>query len=501
MGNTTDFKHFTKQSKKGILVIYINLLYKVFKAIWVLLFLFIQKFSKISEDKLVYIYGFIAFILLFFLIRAYLIFKNFQFKIDKEYFVLKQGIFKKTNTEIPFDRIQNINFKQNIIQQIINVHEVNIETAGSTKAEISIKALAFNDAKALKNAITIYDKKETIVEKVTKEKPFLKIGFLELLKVSLTENHLQSLLLLFAVLVGFFQQINDLFDGLGQKETIDKYISENTSALETSVFLIVGFLILLTITAVLSSVVRVVFKHFNLTVYIKNNALEIYQGLTTKKSVILKRNKIQHITIATNPIKKILGISFITFKQAISGKVAGKKQKDKIIRIVGCKTEQINQIKKLLAIHTQLEEIPFQKSNKYLKIRNYIRSLFFFIPLNLLFYFGMEEYNAFWINILVIPMYLISVHFFYKKRIFKFSEDVLCIGFGILETHNTYLPFYKVQNIKLKQTIFQERKNVADLIFQTASGKLKIPCIDLEKAMFIYNYTLFKVESSTKSWM
>ena len=31
-------------------------------------------------------------------------------EIDKEYFVLKQGIFKKTNTEIPFDRIKNINF-------------------------------------------------------------------------------------------------------------------------------------------------------------------------------------------------------------------------------------------------------------------------------------------------------------------------------------------------------------------------------------------------------
>jgi len=53
----------------------------------------------------------------------------------------------------------------------------------------------------------------------------------------------------------------------------------------------------------------------------------------------------------------------------------------------------------------------------------------------------------------------------------------------------------------LKQTIFQAQKNVADLVFQTASGKIKIPSIQLEKAQQIYNYTLFKVETSKKSWM
>ncbi len=381
------------------------------------------------------------------------------------------------------------------------MHEVNIETAGSTKAEISIKALSFTEAKALKKSITVFDKKEISNKEETTEKPLLKVGFLELMKVSLTENHLQSLLILFALLVGFFQQISELFDGLGKREILDNYISENTSALETNVILIVGLLMFFTIVAVLSSVVRVVLRHFNLTVYVKNNALEIYQGLTTKKSVILKRNKIQHITISTNPIKRKLGISFITFKQAISGKTGSKNQKDKVIKIVGCKDAQIKAVKELLTFNVGLQDLNFENSHSYLKSRNYFRSLFFFIPLNILFFFGMEDYNAFWINGIIIPIYIISVEVFYRKRIFKFSENVLLIGSGILETHKTYLPFFKVQNIKLKQTIFQARKNVVDVVFQTASGKVKIPCISLEKAEKIYNYTLYKVETSRKSWM
>ncbi|HCY97256.1 MAG TPA: hypothetical protein DHU86_03750, partial [Polaribacter sp.] len=239
MDSTENFRQFRRQSKKGILVIYLNLIYKALKAFWLLLIIFIQKFSNISETTIFYIYLGVGGVLLFFLIRAYLIFKNFQFKIENQHFILKKGIFKKTSISIPFDRIQNINFKQNIIQQLINVHEVNIETAGSSKAEISIKALSFKAASALKNAVAIDEYTRGVENKET-TKPLLKVGFKALMKVSLTENHLQSLVLLFAILVGFYQQITEISGGLGKEGILDSYIFKNNAALESSVFLIVG---------------------------------------------------------------------------------------------------------------------------------------------------------------------------------------------------------------------------------------------------------------------
>ena len=500
MDNKEDFSQFRRQSQKGILVIYINILYKALKAFWFLLFLFIQKFSEISEDKLVYIYIGIAALLIFFLIRAFLIFKNFQFKIAHNHFILKKGILKKTNTSIPFDRIQNINFKQNIIQQIINVHEVNIETAGSSKAEISIKALSYKEASALKQAITILDTNSSAISNIeTVEKPLLKVDFFTLIKVSLTENHLQSLLVLLAVLVGFFQQINDLFDRLGKQDLLDNYITKNTSSLESNILLIVGFLILLSVIAVLSSVVRVVLRHFNLTVFLKNSTLEIYQGLTTKKSVILKKDKVQHITISHNPIKKRLGISFITFKQAISGKV--KKKQDKIIKIVGCKATQVLAIKDLLFPDENFDDLVQNFSDSYFRMRLYFRCVLVLIIINIGLYLGFGNSAIFWINSLLIPIFISVTELSFKKMYYLFNTDVLIVGSGTIETHTTYLPFFKVQNVKLKQTLFQAQKNVADIVFQTASGKIKIPCIPMERAQHIYNYTLFKIETSQKLWM
>ena len=188
MLNNSLFADFSKQSPKGILVIYLRLLYKVLKATWFLLFLFIQKFSKISSETLIYIYIGFALLLVFFLIRAYLLYKNFLFKIDKNHFILKEGILEKTNTSVSFDRIQNVNFKQNLIQQLINVYEVSIETAGSKDTEIAIKALTFDKAQALKKELSQVEKSVVSV-KEEQPKPLLKINFKELIKVSLTEKH------------------------------------------------------------------------------------------------------------------------------------------------------------------------------------------------------------------------------------------------------------------------------------------------------------------------
>jgi putative membrane protein len=319
------------------------------------------------------------------------------------------------------------------------------------------------------------------------------------MKVSLTENHLQSLVLLFALLVGFYQQISDISDGLGKQEVLDSYLFKNNAALESSVFLTMVLLLFLTVMAVISSMVRVLLRHFNLKVYLKDSSLEVYQGLITKKSIVLKKDKVQHITISHNPIKKRLGISFITFKQAISGKV--KKKQDKIIKIVGCKKEQIVVIMDLLFPNEILETENKHFSNIYFKFRLYLRSLAFLGVLNIVFVLVPLGNLVFLANLVLLPMAVFFVELKFRKRYYFFNENILVLNAGSVETHRTYLPFFKVQNIQLKQTILQAKREVVDVVFQTASGKIKIPCISMVNAQEIYNYTLYKVETSLKSWM
>lgn len=500
MPDSFDFSQFSKQSAKGIFVIYVNLIYKVVKALWILLFIFIQRFSKLSTTNTTYIYLGILVLLLVLLVRAYLIYKNFQFKIENEHFILKQGILKKTNTSIAFERIQNINFKQNLVQQIIGVFEVSIETAGSSKTEISIKALSLEKATALKEFIAKNKNDNQKILQKEENKPLVNIGVKALFKVSLTENHLQNLLLFLALLFGLFNQIQQIFDGLGQTENLDGFIEENANAFSASLFFILFILISLTIIALLTSFVRIFLIHFNLTAYLKKDAFEINQGLFTKKSIVLKKTKVQNITISTNPLKRIIGISFITFKQAVSGQLNHKK-KDKLIRIVGCKKNQVATIKSSLFNADKVENCDKKFPDNYFKRRLFIFTFLFLIIAYLGIFLGFQHYEIFYSVILVIPFVVFLILKKVKKRFYKISDEILLVGKGLLETHHTYLEIFKVQNIQIQQTIFQKRSNVADLVLQTASGKIKIPCIPFKDAIKVYNHTLYKVETSQKEWM
>ena len=499
MSNVHRFTEFSKQSPKGILIIYGSLLYKLLKGTWFLLFLFIKDFSKMSEVTLGYIYIGIAVVLLLFLLRAFLLYKNFRFKIADNHFVLKQGILKKTNTSISFDRIQNINFKQNLLQQFIKVYEVSIETAGSIKTEIAIKALSYEKAQELKQQILLTENSFQENTAVLEEKPLLKINILELLKVSLTENHFKSLLLFLAILIGLYQQVADLVNSLGSTNDFDSYFDEGAAVIYGSLILIAVFLLLLIVIGILASFVRVFLFHFNLTVFIRDEAFEINQGLTTKKSIVLKKEKVQSITISTNPIKEKLGISFVIFKQAVSGK--SRKKKNKSIKIVGCRADQITKIKELLFDTKTFETAEKHHSDTYYKTRMYFRASLLVFLFNLFLYLSFQDVTLFFMNLLLIPFLCLLIHLSFKKRFYKSSTDLLLLGSGSMGTHYTYLPFFKVQNIQMKQNIFQERRNIVDLVFQTAAGKIKIPCINKKKAIGIYNYTLYKVENSTAPWM
>lgn len=494
----TNFSEFSKQSPKGIIVLYFKQIYTTLKLFWILLFFAIKDFSKFSKIGENYIYLGILVVLLFFLIRAFLIYKNFLFKIDNNHFILQQGIISKTNTSIPFHRIQNINFKQNLVQQIINVYEVSIETAGSTDTEIAIKALNFEDAKNLKSVILDSKEINESIVKQSTEKPFLKISILELFKVSLTENHLRNLFLFFAILLGFFQQIQQIADSFGETETLDGFIKDSTNAVSTSFILVFTLLVFLTITAFITSFVRIFLVHFNLSAYLKKDAFEINQGLFTKKSIILKKQKIQNITVSTNPLKRLIGISYITFKQAVSGKINHKNEK--VIKIVGCKKNQVDDVKTNLYQFKDIEAQDKMYPDTYYKNRVYLFNLLFLVIIYVSIYIFTEPFFLYSL-VLILPIYGFLIQKKINKRFYKLNEEMIVVGNGMIETHHTYLELFKVQNIKLKQTIFQQRSNVTDLILQTASGKITVPCLSYSKAIEMYNHILYKVETSHKSWM
>ena len=132
--------------------------------------------------------------------------------------------------------------------------------------------------------------------------------------------------------------------------------------------------------------------------------------------------------------------------------------------------------------------------------RVYLFNLLFLVIIYVSIYIFTEPFFLYSL-VLILPIYGFLIQKKIKKRFYKLNDEMIVVGNGMIETHNTYLELFKVQNIKLKQTIFQQRSNVTDLILQTASGKITVPCLSYSKAIEMYNHILYKVETSHKSWM
>ena len=78
---------------------------------------------------------------------------NFYYYIEGEELIIKSGLFQKKVINIPFDRIQSINFGQNLIHQFFNVVSLEIDTAGSASKEAQISALRKEEAHIIRDYI------------------------------------------------------------------------------------------------------------------------------------------------------------------------------------------------------------------------------------------------------------------------------------------------------------------------------------------------------------
>jgi len=149
--NKIDLTVPTRQSAKGLILIFIFSLRKFIGIFWpIILIAVFQK--NYFENKLVLGVTIIA-VLILLIGHTILWYFNFIFYVANGEFVLKKGYLRKKTLTIPLDRIQSVNTKQNVIQQFLNIETLEIDTAGSVAKELKIQALEKSFSIELQNLL------------------------------------------------------------------------------------------------------------------------------------------------------------------------------------------------------------------------------------------------------------------------------------------------------------------------------------------------------------
>jgi putative membrane protein len=307
-----DFSKPQKQSLVGVVIMFGNTFQKAIRALFPLLLIWAFQIDKLN--KLYFAIGAGAVFILIGVI-AYLRYLNFTFQLDEQNqeFVIRDGIWNKSRVAIPLDRIQQVNINQSVLQRIIGVHQLEVDTAGSGNQEVSIKAISHDLAIALKERLledsykgrqAVTDEEEAPADRNSRQTPFIQISFLSLFKTGITSNYTRTIGLLIAFLITSMQYIDDVITYSGYEEdTFDKYITPEV-LLRFLAFIIVAVMALI----LLLNLTRTIIRFFGFKITKQQDVLLLSYGLLNTKNTIIRPHKVQIVTVASNYFQKKLNV-------------------------------------------------------------------------------------------------------------------------------------------------------------------------------------------------
>jgi len=493
-----NFSQPSRQSYVAILVIIYNLYKRLIRQFWPFLLLALANVGREGRiDKTLYYITVAAIISSIF--RLWSFFKYYFF-IENGELIVEKGIFQKSKTSIPFERIQSINFEQAVIHRIFDVVKVKIDTAGSSGNELSLHALSKSKASELRDHILSEKRENTILTQVDESATdysttsvIMKVAPSNLLKIGAVENHIQSgFLILF---FGFW-----VFDQIKELGFVDPYnqVEANWESIITSVAIMITLVCLFAIASFLLSIVRVFFRYYDLKLERVDHGFRLTYGLLNQKQTTAKDHKIQTLAWVQNWLQHKANLFKLSLKQASTKEVSTAKS----INVPGCNGKQKNQVfEYLLGEHyIKLKSTTPRKPNKhmfYYAARN--RSIFVIPLIFTFFYYGIWPGIIFVLAALIFSI-MVS-HKKFKKKKYRITDEILQLEGGIFGFAETVLELHKIQTVIMKQSWYQSRRELADVIVTTAAQNVRIPFVQLADAQSIMDKLLYHVESSKKPWM
>jgi len=489
--DATPFGSKTRQSYVAILLI----IYKSYRIIvrqaWPFLIYFVIGGSGKKSHFLIGIIIFAVLGMVFSIIKFF----RYYFYIKDDELVIEQGVLKKSKTIVPFERVQTINFEQNIIHRIFDVVKLKVDTAGSAGNELEFEAISHRTADQLREILLSKKQQKVVTSGDGQTKPsqpeyrrIMSLELPQLLRAGMVENHLKSGGLIFVAMFWIWQSA----DEVGMADRVEDPLSTIEYGLQLMSVLAVVFVI----ASFLISLVRMVIRNYELQFLRSSRGFKLQAGLFTRRDVSALDHKIQVISWADNPLKKLIGIKDLRLRQAASQAINSKKT----IKIPGCTMSHLHDVTASLygphydagIVYESIHPAYFHRVALYVGLVASLLAGFFY-------YVGSMPMLA-GVTVATVAL-LLTRYLSMKKKRYGINDQMLIIHGGSYGDKTEVLPIYKIQSCSLSRSPYQRRKGLASVVIHTASGRVGVPYVTMTQAQHLMDILLYRVERDHRKWM
>lgn len=407
--------------------------------------------SVSSLNPLIFLIGGLFFLLvfMFILVYQYLHWKNFEYEITDDSFDIRSGIISRQTREIPIHRIQNIDISHNLIERILGISQVNIETAGGGQTEASLKYVSEEDAKTIQDRVS-RRKRSIEEEEAGDDQPMFKLDNRELALLSVFSIDLRAvagILFLFSLGGGFFTA------GPEQYQTV--------SVLITMILFLVTVLAVWTASA-LSTFAR----YYGFKIFDRGNELRYERGLIQEFKGSIPKEKIQSLTFEENPLMRYFGFSSLKIETAgYSAETSLQKGAEAAVPIAT--RNKALKLGKDIEKFSEPELNPISRDAKKRYWFRYSMTATLLLTGGFLTDLHITDFN-YVLLLTLYPLAFLAGEIKWRNRGYQEQQNHFITMNGFWNRRTSIVPYYRLQNLITSSTIFQRRLDLENLTFDVA---------------------------------
>lgn len=380
---------------------------------------------------------------------------------------VEYGLFIKKKRYIPFDRIQNLNYKEGIFHRLFKLVQVQVETAGSKDGKPEAELTAVTKAAADEVEIQMKKAKQKLplendLVQLEEEEPEQKSVVLHKMKVP-------ELLLLATTSSGVGVVIAGVFAVLSQFAEFIPFdlIYDELAFLVKYGYIVIMILIALALMLAWGISVGLTFlNYYNFTVSKQHDRLIITRGLIEKKRVTIPLNRVQAIKLAENPFQQMLGLASVAVESA-GGGFSGENDKKIILFPLIAKKELFTPLAELFPEYdfqvTQLVQPPKKAQPFFYRI-----DFIWLVPLIGAISYFFYPYGLLSL-LLIVPIILLG-RWQFKTTGFTVKDQQITIVSRLVSRVTFYALKKRVQITQGSQTYFQKRRDIGSVKIVVMSG-------------------------------
>ena len=432
----------------------------------------------------------------------------FRYRIEESSILIRDGILRKKQLDIKFDRIQAINTEQNLLYRPFGLVNVRLDTAGSSTQEGYLPAISRKLAEDLEARLENHARAKPEVDEVDEEalelvegerRTLLSYDARDLIVIGLTSNRA---LVLLAVIAPFLDQ---LFQAFGERAALDAAPDSAQRIVTGDIPNVLGTVVLvallIAIGLILASLIGAVLRYFRFHLVADAQRFRSVGGLLTRHEHSVRFTKIQSLHLYQNVMQRLFRVYRLSMRQAASGKESSRKS----FALPMLRPTRLSAVTET-ALGDEYSDVDLDPgTTDYAPVhRHYLRSHLLIRGVLPSLAFAVIAAPALqWLALLAllwVPLMWINFRLRYSKLGVRLRREGLSVRSGFLGWRVAACLYRKVQRVTIRQSPFQRRRGLATVKLYLASGVIRVPFVNLEDAARLRDYILFCVETDSRAW-